>query len=188
MQYAARLTATKQRGYKMAKHNNKASKAQAVIAQASEGEAIESLPVAELATTSEVIAQASEGEAVTEKPLFLGKYAPRIAKRGLTAENLLAAPLPAFKQGAMVLAIGTESPKVNSKSVHTELLSVFASLLADNEQVTGNMLVTALVAHNWQAGRNSAYIAAKQAGRMAFADWCIGYLQGALRRKYIVAK
>lgn len=163
----------------MAKHNNKASKAQAVIAQATEGEPIESLPVAEVATTS---------EANTEKPLFLGKYAPRIAKRGLTAENLLAAPLPAFKQGAMVLAIGTESPKVNSKSVHTELLAVFAGLVAEYETVTGNMLVNAMVAHNWQAGRNSAYIVARQAGRTAIADWCIGYLQGALRRKYIVAK
>lgn len=170
----------------MAKRNNKASNA--VNTQASEGEAIESLPVAEIAATSEAVTQASEGEAITEKPLFLGKYAPRIAKRGLTADNVLAAPLPSFKQGAMVLAVGTESPKVNSKSVHTELLAVFAGLVAEYEAVTGNMLVNAMVAHNWQAGRNSAYIVARQAGRMAIADWCIGYLQGALRRKYIGTK
>lgn len=171
----------------MSKRNNKANKV-AVTEQATTSEAIETLPVAEVVTASEVTAQASEGEAVAEKPLFLGKYAPRIAKRGLTADNLLAAPLPAFKQSAMVLSLGTESPKVNSKSVHTETLSVFAGLVAEYDTVTGSMLVNAMVAHNWQAGRNSAYIVARQAGRVAIADWCIGYLQGAMRRKYIAAK
>lgn len=163
----------------MAKHN-KASKAQAIETQAAIADtvAIEGLPVA----------QASEGEAITEKPFYLGKYAVRVAKRGGSVDTVAALPLPPFKQASLALVIGTDTPKSNSANVHTELLTLFKALVAENETVTGNMLVNAMVNHSWLAGRNSAYIAARLAGRQAIADWCIGYLQGSLRRKYLVAK
>lgn len=112
-------------------------------------------------------------EAVTEELVpVLGKYAKAVAARGNKPESMPSG----FKYSGVKLVIGSQKPQKE-----TSVMGRIYAMVAKKPGMTGAELVTAMQdRRDWnETGAKIKYAA----NGLVCADWCVGYINGAMRPK-----